>query len=658
LNPTRADSCHGSFKVNLTAGKRCDFATGDKGSDLISLYAYLNSLKNGKAAQKLAEQLGLSGQGNGRKRYTYTPPNNTATLQHSCSLDQYAAAKNLPVTFLQELGLRDMKYKGIPAVRMPYLDHSGHEQAVRFRIGLDGKDRFRWKAGSKPFLYGLWRQDSSDYVILTEGESDCHTLWYHGFQALGLPGAGNWREDRDAQSFNGISKIYVIVEPDRGGEAVKSWLAKSAIRDRAWLISLPKKDPSALFLAEPAAFRERFKTALDSAERWADFEARQSNVERHEAWERCESLAKLPNILERFAADIRRCGVVGEELAGKLVYLAVVSRFLPRPVSIAVKGPSGGGKSYVTEQVLKFSPERAYYALSAMSERALAYSEEPLEHRFLVIYEAAGLSSDFASYLVRSLLSEGRLAYETVEKTADGIKARLITREGPTGLIVTTTQIRLHPENETRMISIPVTDTQDQTKAVMAALAESNDTPVNFEPWHSLQNWLIHAEHRVTIPYAKELAEKIPPIAVRLRRDFGAILALIKANAILHQATRDKAEDGSLIASVEDYRVVHGLVADLVAESIEATVPGTVRETVEAVKGGSDEGMSIGEIARKLKLDKSSTSRRVRAALDKGYLKNLEQKKGRPARLVVGDPLPDDHVILPDPEVLQCCLGG
>jgi hypothetical protein len=27
-----------------------------------------------------------------------------------------------------------------------------------------------------------------------------------------------------------------------------------------------------------------------------------------------------------------------------------------------------------------------------MSERALAYSEEPLSHRFLVLYEAAGMS--------------------------------------------------------------------------------------------------------------------------------------------------------------------------------------------------------------------------------------------------------------------------
>lgn len=549
-----------------------------------------------------------------------------------------------------------MKYQGAPAVRIPYLDRNGHEQAVRFRIGLDGKDRFRWKAGSKAFLYGLWRLDNPGYVILVEGESDCHTLWFHDFPALGLPGAGNWREDRDARDLDGVLAIYVIVEPDKGGEAVKKWLSKSAIRDRARLVALSEKDPSALFLADPVAFRERFQSALDSAERWIDIEARQANTEQCNAWERCESLANLSNILQELAAQLRRRGVVGEERAGKLIYLAVISRFLPRPVSIAVKGPSSGGKSHLTEQVLRFFPESAYYALSAMSERALAYSEEPLKHRFLVIYEAAGFASDFASYLIRSLLSEGRLAYETAEKTANGIKARLIVREGPTGLIVTTTQIRLHPENETRLISIPVTDTQDQTRAVLQALAEGNDTPVDYEPWHALQTWLIHAEHRVTIPYAKQLADLIPPVAVRLRRDFGAVLALIKAHTLLHQATREKAEDGSIIASLEDYQIARELIADLVAEGVEATVPKAIRETVEAVKDNSNsDGVTIGELAKKLKVDKSTASRRARAALDRGYLTNLEVKKGKPARLMVGDPLPDDLGILPSPEVLQCC---
>ena len=53
-------------------------------------------------------------------------------------------------------------------------------------------------------------------------------------------------------------------------------------------------------------------------------------------------------------------GVVGERRGAKLIYLATTSRLLSRPVSIVVKGPSSGGKSFVTESVLKFFPASAF----------------------------------------------------------------------------------------------------------------------------------------------------------------------------------------------------------------------------------------------------------------------------------------------------------
>lgn len=145
------------------------------------------------------------------------------------------------------------------------------------------------------------------------------------------------------------------------------------------LVNLPAKDPSELYIANPEKFRERFQAALKTAESWRDHEARKVDTERAKAWTLCSSLAKHPNILDRFAQDLRRSGVVGEERTGKLIYLVMTSRFLLRPVSTAIKGPSAGGKSYTAEQVLKFFPDRAYYALSAMSERALAYSENPCD---------------------------------------------------------------------------------------------------------------------------------------------------------------------------------------------------------------------------------------------------------------------------------------
>lgn len=60
LNPTRADRHPGSFMINLTTGRWADFATGDKGGDPISFYAYINGLTQIQAARELAKALGVA----------------------------------------------------------------------------------------------------------------------------------------------------------------------------------------------------------------------------------------------------------------------------------------------------------------------------------------------------------------------------------------------------------------------------------------------------------------------------------------------------------------------------------------------------------------------------------------------------------------------
>jgi hypothetical protein len=574
------------------------------------------------------------------------------------TLEQYATAKGIPVEFLRTCGVSEFTYDHKPALRIPYLAPGGEELAVRFRIALEG-DRFRWKSGCKPCLYGLHRlakAQKGGHVVLVEGESDCHTLWLYGIPAIGIPGATNWREERDAGHFDEIQTIYVVVEPDRGGDAVRKWLSCSMIRHRAKLVSLPTKDSSALHLQGPEEFAPRWQVACLGAIPWSTVEAKANAAKRAEAWEQCSGLASNANILEAFDRELSKLGLVGERRATKLILLALTSRLLDRPVSVALKGPSSGGKSFVVEMTLKFFPTAAFYALTAMSDRALAYSNEPLKHRHLVIYEAAGMASDFLTYLIRSLLSEGYLRYETVEKTKDGLTPRLIEREGPTGLIVTTTSQRLHPENETRMLSLTITDTHVQTAAVLRALAREN---VHADPdltrCHALQTWLSTGPTGVAIPFADELAQLVPPVAVRLRRDFKTVLTLIRAHALLHQASRIKDEQGRVVATLEDYAAVRELVADLVAEGVEATVKPEIREVVEATARLITQGR--GEVCQAdlkalLNLDKSAISRRVASALDGGFLKNLEDRKGRPAKLVLGDPLPANRDILPAPDRL------
>ena len=86
-------------------------------------------------------------------------------------------------------------------------------------------------------------------------------------------------------------------------------------------------------------------------------------------------------------------------------------------------------------------------------------------------------------------------------------------------------------------------------------------------------------------------------------------------------------------------------------------MPATVRETVAAVRkhGNNDCEVTVTAVAEELALDKSSALRRVRTAVERGYLKNLETGRGRPARLTLGDALPDEVTILPEPAEVDGC---
>ncbi len=121
-------------------------------------------------------------------------------------------------------------------------------------------------------------------------------------------------------------------------------------------------------------------------------------------------------------------------------------------------------------------------------------------------------------------------------------------------------------------------------------------------------------ERRVAIPFAQALADLVPPKAVRLRRDFGLLLTLIRAHALLHRASResrhgrrDRRHAGRLRGGARA-----GRTADRRRGGGDG--PRAIRETVAAVerlcpeRGGH--GLRCGH-RRELDLDKSAASRRA-----------------------------------------------
>ena len=62
-------------------------------------------------------------------------------------------------------------------------------------------------------------------MTLCEGESDAQTFWFHGMQALGVPGAASWQAEW-AEYVKDLT-VYVWQEPDQGGETFSARVGAS-----------------------------------------------------------------------------------------------------------------------------------------------------------------------------------------------------------------------------------------------------------------------------------------------------------------------------------------------------------------------------------------------------------------------------------------------
>jgi hypothetical protein len=245
-----------------------------------------------------------------------------------CTLAQYAELKGLPIPFLRGLGTSNSDYYGKKVVQISYRRQDGSEGAVQYRTALQGEDKFRFKKGSKPFLYGLDHDfKSNGYVVIVEGPSDAQTLLFNKIPVLGLPGADMWNEERDAPHLDGIEKIFVWVEPDKGGETVKKWLSTSRIRDRVRLIS-PNgcKDASELYLHDRENFKANMEKLILEAVPWEETQTKQ-NIEKEpeptiEEMIQNASLETLQDILKRLA---------GLSETARATYINALSRKLDVP---------------------------------------------------------------------------------------------------------------------------------------------------------------------------------------------------------------------------------------------------------------------------------------------------------------------------------------
>ncbi|WLH00349.1 DUF927 domain-containing protein [Pseudomonas beijingensis] len=132
-NPTRTDKRAGSLKVNLSKGTWADFATGDKGGDLIDLVRYLDGGTDVEACNKLADLLHVSA---GAAQSKPAPSKGKAP--------EWIAIQPIPVEAMNKCPAKHRQH-GAPSKVWIYRDAQGHPLMALYRFDLgpyeDGKPR-------------------------------------------------------------------------------------------------------------------------------------------------------------------------------------------------------------------------------------------------------------------------------------------------------------------------------------------------------------------------------------------------------------------------------------------------------------------------------------------------------------------------------------
>ena len=140
-NPTRSDAKPGSFSINLITGAWGDFATGDKGGDLVALVAYLDAVKQSEAAERIAAFLGLS------LEKTDPPKHATRARNEAADTNTPAQEKNAPWRALLPVPLDAPQPPKVhpkhrtPSMRWAYHDADGGLVCLvyRFEPKADGE---------------------------------------------------------------------------------------------------------------------------------------------------------------------------------------------------------------------------------------------------------------------------------------------------------------------------------------------------------------------------------------------------------------------------------------------------------------------------------------------------------------------------------------
>lgn len=272
-NPKRADESPGSFSINLRTGRWSDFATGDKGGDLIALVAYLEGCKPAEARDRLAAFLGVRSD---EKR----PQPRPAVSEWRAIVPIPADAPSPPLAHSK---------LGRAITTWTYRDHEGRTLFLVYRFeersgdqvrkhilpcafceGPQGRRAWRWQGLPEP--RPLYRLDALSarpgaIVIVCEGEkaAEAAALLMPDCVATTMPNGAQSPRKADWAPLRGRA---VLLWPDADAPGRTCMAAVAKLAQAAGAASVQAIRLEALTVVRGAALPEGWDAADAMAEGW------------------------------------------------------------------------------------------------------------------------------------------------------------------------------------------------------------------------------------------------------------------------------------------------------------------------------------------------------------------------------------------------------
>jgi len=334
-------------------------------------------------------------------------------------------------------------------------------------------------------------------------------------------------------------------------------------------------------------------------------------------------LLRSPNLIKRIIADVRKSGLVGEDVNALVAYLAASSRKTDDPLAVIIQSSSSAGKSSVMNAILALMPEEEQVIYTAMTGQSLFYmGENQLKHKILAIAEEEG--AEQAGYALKILQSEKKLKIASTGK--DPKSGRLVTQEynveGPCVIFMTTTSVEIDEELQNRCLVLTVNEDREQTRRIHELQRKSRTLEGLLQKEDKTNLLRVHTNAQrmlqplmVVNPFAHQLT--FLDNRLRARRDNIKYLNLINAIALIHQYQREiKAANhqGSIIPYIEvqisDIEIANKLAGSILGTSLDDLAPQT-RKLLELIYSHSKKLSEEHTIELK---DVRLTRRSIRAA--------------------------------------------